>query len=130
MSSAKYSSHASKSRRLKAAAASRTISTFSCDIARAVSREGPGRHRRDVDKSRDDLPAPAGAPSVDSNHHVRGLDHGGHLGAFAEGKIVDGFDRDRGHDPLPGHLKLDVGNRLPARDASNSPTQLISSTEL
>src|SRR5512133_2403745 len=37
MSSAQYSSHTSRSPRLKAAAASRTISTFSWDIPRSIS---------------------------------------------------------------------------------------------
>src|SRR5919201_5895473 len=39
MSSVKYSSQASRSPRLKAATASRTVVSFSCDTARAVSRE-------------------------------------------------------------------------------------------
>src|SRR5690242_21000636 len=68
--------------------------------------------------------------AVGGDDHVGGLDDRGDLAALAEAELLDCLDRDRGDQPLAGHVEDDVGDRRALVDALDRARQLIACAEL
>src|SRR5262245_19109865 len=70
------------------------------------------------------------ASSLDSQHHVARLDHGGHVLPRLNPKLANGLHGHRCNEPHAADVELHVRNRLTGVDVGHLARKLVSGTDL